>query len=148
MDAGAGNGYTYQWSTGETTQTIIVSTAGSYSVDISVPGEICAMQKVFVIEVDTCYLPLQLPDVFTPNGDGVNDTWVPYPHGNFEEFEILVYNRWGTMVYKTTEPNFAWDGKNLMGNPVTDGVYFYIAHTKYQDKIQDFNGTVTVLYAK
>lgn len=59
-----------------------------------------------------------------------------------------MYNRWGTLVYKTTDPAFVWDGKNLAGKLVSDGVYFYIAKTKYEDKIQDFNGTVTVLEAK
>lgn len=148
FDAGAGTGYTYEWNSGETSQTITVSSAGTYIVDISIPGQVCAATKTFVLEVDTCYIPLQLPNVFTPNGDGINDEWQPYIVGNFDEFEILVYNRWGTLVYKTTNPAFKWDGNNLGGKIVSDGVYFYIAKTKYQDKLQDLNGTVTVLEAK
>jgi gliding motility-associated-like protein len=146
--ADTGQNFSYVWSTGETTQSVDKTEAGDYYVDISVPGEICFTTQNFNVIVDTCYVPLTLPNVFTPNGDGVNDGWQPFIIGNFDEFEILVYNRWGTLVYKTTDPAFVWDGKNLAGKMVSDGVYFYIAKTKYEDKIQDFNGTVTVLDAK
>jgi len=52
------------------------------------------------------------------------------------------------MVYTTDNPAFMWDGKNTGGNLVSDGVYYYIAKTKYEDKLQDFSGTVTVLGGK
>lgn len=146
--ADTGQNFSYLWSTGETTQSVDKTEAGDYYVDISVPGEVCFTTQNFTVVIDTCYVPLTLPNVFTPNGDGVNDGWQPFVIGNFDEFEILVYNRWGTLVYKTTDPAFVWDGKNLAGKLVSDGVYFYIAKTKYEDKIQDFNGTVTVLEAK
>jgi gliding motility-associated-like protein len=113
-----------------------------------VPGEICLKTQNFHLVVDTCYVPLTLPNVFTPDGDGINDYWQPFVIGNFDEFEILVYNRWGTMVYTTDNPAFMWDGKNTGGNLVSDGVYYYIAKTKYEDKLQDFSGTVTVLGGK
>lgn len=148
LDAGAGQGYTYLWSSGETTQTVEKTEAGTYTVDISVPGEICLETKTFIVDVDTCYIPLQLPNVFTPNGDGINDTWLPYAVGKFDDFEVLVYNRWGTLVYKTTDPNFQWDAKDLNNNMVSDGVYFYVARTQYQDKQQELHGTVTVLNKK
>jgi gliding motility-associated-like protein len=146
--ADTGQSYSYVWSSGETTQSVTKTEAGDYYVDISVPGEICLKTQNFHLVVDTCYVPLTLPNVFTPDGDGLNDYWQPFVIGNFDEFEILVYNRWGTMVYTTDNPAFMWDGKNTGGNLVSDGVYYYIAKTKYEDKLQDFSGTVTVLGGK
>jgi gliding motility-associated-like protein len=146
--ADTGQSYSYVWSSGETTQSVTKTEAGDYYVDISVPGEICLKTQNFHLVVDTCYVPLTLPNVFTPDGDGINDYWQPFVIGNFDEFEILVYNRWGTMVYTTDNPAFMWDGKNTGGNLVSDGVYYYIAKTKYEDKLQDFSGTVTVLGGK
>lgn len=146
--ADTGQSYSYVWSSGETTQSVTKTEAGDYYVDISVPGEVCLKTQNFHLVVDTCYVPLTLPNVFTPDGDGINDYWQPFVIGNFDEFEILVYNRWGTMVYTTDDPAFMWDGKNTGGNLVSDGVYYYIAKTKYEDKLQDFSGTVTVLGGK
>ena len=148
FDAGSGPGYSYLWSTGDTTQTITQNQTGIYTVDISIPGQLCLTTKTFVLDVDTCYIPLQLPNVFTPNGDGSNDFWLPYAVGKFDSFEVLVYNRWGTLVYKTTDPKFMWDAKNMNGNLVSDGVYYWIANTQYEDKKQELHGTVTVLNAK
>lgn len=148
FDAGAGQNYTYLWSSGETSQTIDKNTAGVYTVDIAVPGELCLTSKTFVLEVDTCYIPPQVPDVFTPNGDGVNDYWQLAAAGDFDEFEVLVYNRWGTMVYKTNDPKFKWDGKNMNGNMVSPGVYYYVARTLYQDKAADLHGAVSILHDK
>ena len=51
------------------------------------------------------------PNAFTPNGDGINDTWQPW--GNVidpEEFELEVYDRWGKVLYASTEPGDGWDG--------------------------------------
>lgn len=148
LAADTGQGYTYLWNTGETSQIISKTDSGTYQVDITMPGEVCAKTQIFLLDVDTCYIPLKLPNVFTPNGDGANDFWIPYPIGNFDKFEIIVYNRWGTVVFKTTDPKFKWDAKDLNGDLVSEGVYYYVATTQYVDKHQELHGTVSVLNEK
>jgi gliding motility-associated-like protein len=73
---------------------------------------------------DNCPI-YNLPNVFTPNGDGANDLYIPFPYCFIESIEMQIYNRWGNLVFETTDPDINWDGKNLKGNDVAEGVYFY-----------------------
>jgi gliding motility-associated-like protein len=67
-----------------------------------------------------------LPNVFTPNGDGLNDHYVSFPHRHIQSIDLKVYNRWGNDVFGTTDPDVNWNGTNKdSGELVTDGVYFY-----------------------
>ncbi len=73
---------------------------------------------------DNCPI-YNLPNVFTPNQDGANDMFIPYPYCFIESIEIQVFNRWGNLVFETTDPDINWDGKNLQGKDLAEGVYFY-----------------------
>lgn len=70
----------------------------------------------------------RLPNVFTPNSDGFNDLFVPFPgYTSVERIDLKVFNRWGVVVFETTDPEIRWDGKDKNTNkPCSDGVYFYI----------------------
>jgi gliding motility-associated-like protein len=65
----------------------------------------------------------QLPNVFTPNGDGINDLFTPIGNSSMFE-ELIVFNRWGNEVARLTD-TFIWDGIS-MGKEMSEGVYFYI----------------------
>jgi gliding motility-associated-like protein len=70
----------------------------------------------------------RLPNVFTPNGDGTNDFFVPFPYKFVESIDLQIYNRWGQVVFETTDPDIKWDGTHKdAGIRVPDGVYYYIA---------------------
>ncbi|WP_146153602.1 ice-binding family protein [Adhaeribacter arboris] len=71
---------------------------------------------------------LQVANVFSPNGDGVNDTWTITNIQNYSENEIVLINRWGSEVYKTKSYQNNWNGGNL-----TDGTYYYILKVKICD---------------
>jgi len=82
---------------------------------------------------------LRVPNVFTPNGDGVNDFWsvTDLPADNCtEQFGYVeVLNRWGRQVFRSTDRNFRW-----FGSSDVPGVYYYlIRYTK-----QQWKGTVTL----
>ncbi len=74
--------------------------------------------------VDNCPV-YDLPNTFTPNGDGANDLFVPYPYRFIERVDLKIVNRWGQLVFETTDPNIRWDGTNLNGDALAEGVYFY-----------------------
>ena len=75
--------------------------------------------------VDNCPIYL-LPNIFTPNNDGVNDVFIPYPYRFIESIDLQVFNRWGGLVYKTADPSIGWDGTDqTTGQVCTDGTYFY-----------------------
>jgi len=68
-----------------------------------------------------------LPNVFSPNGDGINDLYRPQRTSYVERVEMTIFNRWGTQVYYTEDPDINWDGKvNNSDRLVSQGVYYYI----------------------
>ncbi len=77
-----------------------------------------------IICVDNCP-EYTLPNAFTPNGDGQNELFIPYPYRFIDRIDIQVFNRWGNLVFQTTNPDIQWDGKNQAGKDLADGVYFY-----------------------
>ena len=77
---------------------------------------------------DTVCVPVQveprveLPNMFSPNQDGINDLFMPR-YTYVEWVEWAVYSRWGQKVFETSDPTLGWDGK-FQGRDVSDGVYF------------------------
>ena len=68
-------------------------------------------------------LSIYIPNAFTPNGDGINDAFGVKGEG-IRNYHLYVYNRWGEVVFESTNPKQQWDG-NYAGNPVEQGVYVY-----------------------
>jgi gliding motility-associated-like protein len=66
-----------------------------------------------------------LPNVFSPNNDGINDFYEPIKLKGIAEIEIEILNRWGNIVYKSSDIDFIWDGNDLRNDKCNDGVYFY-----------------------
>jgi gliding motility-associated-like protein len=83
---------------------------------------------------------LNIPNVITPNGDGINDQLQPDYEGT-EAFRMVIYNRWGKQVFSTDEPNDAWEGRLNGGQIVSSGLYFYVIEVG--DKT--YKGEVTVV---
>lgn len=91
----------------------------------------------------------RLPNLFTPNGDELNDFFKAFPYSGVESIELKIVNRWGQLVYETDKPDFKWDGKILNTKiDTTEGDYFYVCIVKeytpqgiQQRKIQ---GSVTI----
>ena len=70
---------------------------------------------------------MEIPNVFTPNGDKVNDVFRLIA-SNLREVTAIIFDRWGNKVYEVTSDtgNFGWDGKNQYGKECAAGVYFYV----------------------
>ena len=76
--------------------------------------------------IDNCPI-YELPNVFTPGNDGTNDYFIPFPYKFIESINITIYNRWGNVLFESTDPDINWDGTDMRGgNPVPDGTYFYV----------------------
>lgn len=67
----------------------------------------------------------EIPNVFTPNGDNINDKFTVINGTCVTDFEWRIFNRWGQVVYNTTNPNKMWDGYSTDGQLLSDGVYYY-----------------------
>ncbi|MEM7710332.1 MAG: gliding motility-associated C-terminal domain-containing protein, partial [Pseudomonadota bacterium] len=79
-----------------------------------------------IVCVDNCPI-YELPNVFTPNGDGANDLYVPFPYRFIERVDIQIFNRWGQLVFETSDPDINWNGTNFGGQDLKEGVYYYKA---------------------
>lgn len=66
-----------------------------------------------------------VPNVFTPDGDGINDLWELTLLAVSGENTLTIMNRWGNVVYESELNGFSWDGKAQNGDDVSEGVYFY-----------------------
>lgn len=87
-------------------------------------------------------LSIYIPSAFSPNGDGINDLFGVKGEG-IKDFQILVYNRWGEVIFESTEARKQWDGK-YNGNPVEQGTYVYKLFAAGIKKPK--TGAVTVIY--
>ncbi|MBK9590277.1 MAG: gliding motility-associated C-terminal domain-containing protein [Crocinitomicaceae bacterium] len=77
--------------------------------------------------IDNCEGYYELPNIFTPDGDLVNDLYHPLlPIKFVDSVEFKVYNRWGELVFETSDPYLNWNGTDMeSGKKLNDGVYFY-----------------------
>jgi len=99
---------------------------------VRISKDICFETAVFSLEVENC--PPHIPEGFSPNEDGVNDEFfIAGLRDIFEGFELLIYDRYGTLIYKGDNNIPNWNGTankgiNNKGNPMPVGTYFYILH--------------------
>ncbi len=112
-------------------------------------GNSLPLNMLTVSCIDKCYY-YRLPNVFTPNNDGKNELFVPYPYNFVEKIELKIYNRWGNLVFETTDPDINWDGTDFKtGQKLSDGVYYYLCDV-YERRlsgleIRHLNGFVTLI---
>jgi gliding motility-associated-like protein len=66
-----------------------------------------------------------IPNVFTPDGDGINDEFY-IPSSGFESFSIEVFNRWGTKIWEANSGQIRWDGHSTSGQMMSDGTYYFV----------------------
>ena len=86
---------------------------------------------------------IYLPNAFTPNGDGLNDFFFGKGIG-ITEYELLIFDRWGELIFTSTDPDYQWNGK-WQNNPCEQGVYVYKIKAKgYKNKFEKV-GTVTLI---
>ncbi len=91
--------------------------AGSYEVQAELFG--CSIKDSFALEVNDCRSRIYFPTAFSPNGDGLNDLFLPQGK-DYEGIELQVYDRWGGLLFSSQSPPFAWNG-----GYAASGVYVY-----------------------
>jgi gliding motility-associated-like protein len=69
-----------------------------------------------------------LPNTFTPNGDGDNELFKPIKNFFIASVNFELFNEWGVKVFETTDPAINWNGKTKSGNDIAEGTYYYVCN--------------------
>jgi gliding motility-associated-like protein len=139
LDAGNPN-YQHDWSTGEQTQAIVVSLVPQ-TVIVYVSNNGCIGKDTIFVE-NAC--PFFVPTAFTPNNDGINDVYKIITDGT-NEFELKIFNRWGQLVYISSDADGYWDG-NFEGLPEEMGAFIYSLSIRFNNGISRvMNGNITLI---
>ena len=119
-------GYTnYSWVPGgQTTQSISVNptTGTTYTALMSGPTYCTAAAFLSISILDGT---VTFPNVFTPNGDGVNDVF-NFQTESIKDLSCTIYDRWGVKLWEINTINGSWDGRDLTGTPCVTGTYYYV----------------------
>jgi gliding motility-associated-like protein len=90
-------------------------------------------------------MSIYIPNSFTPNGDGMNDTFGAYGEA-VKDFKMQVFNRWGQVIFETNNFSTQWDG-TFDGMPAPQGSYVYrVAATGITGRSATRDGTVSLIY--
>lgn len=131
----------YIWSDGSDLDSLYVTQPGTYSVHVF--EGLCSASDT--ISIDDCGIELWFPNVFTPNHDGLNETFRPVAQGIITSYQIIIFNRWGQKLYESNDAIIGWDGTSE-GKQCPDGVYFYIAEYNVDTARQrTTRGSITLL---
>ena len=142
-------GYFYIWST-DTLDTLDVVTdliIGDYFVtvsDLNGCTEEIAVSVLLADESAGCVV-VNMPNVFTPNGDNANDVYGPSMIMSIKDYKLTILNRWGSIMFESNDYTIGWDG-TFEGKNATDGVYFYVVeYTDIYGKSDAGQGHLTLI---
>lgn len=122
---------TLEWSDGSFGDSLVVNTGGTYwAFRIDQAG--CLARDSVEVEYRNCLCPFFLPNAFTPNDDGINDSWGPIYDCELEHYQLRLYDRWGKEIISTEDPLWTWNGE-LAGQAVPNTVLAYTLHYSWHD---------------
>gem|GEM_PF-458994 len=154
-DEAKGNNLAYEWTFGEDGRAFeadplhTYQVAGTYKNILHLINEISGCedtsepQEIIVFESD-----LQVPNVFTPNDDGVNDEF-RVAYRSIKKYNITIFSRWGRKVFSSNNPAQGWDGRIGKGE-AGPGVYFYVIEAEgfQEEERYKLHGTITLIRGK
>jgi gliding motility-associated-like protein len=134
--------YTYVWNTGQSSHLIDNLSVGNYSVTVTDDLGNDTIISISIIENECEMIPAI---AFTPNGDGINDTWFIQNFQFFPNALVQVFDRLGALVHEQQGLYEAWDGKSPLGTPLPDASYYFIVYKDKSDKSAIKKGTVSIV---
>ncbi len=137
------NAKTYLWSDGSTDETLFVTESGLYWLEVS--DSICILSDSVNIAIYGKDSKVEIPNVFTPNQDGIND-FFEAGNAQLEDYSMLIYNRWGTKVFSSSSPILYWDGQ-FENRDAPEGTYFWkcLFYDNCSQQSKEEKGSVTLL---
>ena len=113
----------------------------TYTITVTGKGK-CSARDSVTIRVNKEILAPRIPNIFTPNGDGINDTWVIQYLDRYPGCKVRIYNRYGQKVFESSGYATPWNG-TFNGQPLPFGTYYYII--ELGSPFKPFTGYVTII---
>jgi len=134
----------YLWSNNASTSSITISQPGIYWLQVT-DGHSCTGVDTILVQPKTCLIGFKIPNAFSPNHDGYNDTFKPIIGAIVMEYQFTVYNRWGQVVFSTNNLYQGWDG-TMGGTPQNSNVFVWSCKYKTDTGIENVEkGTVLLI---
>ena len=112
----------YQWADGITDPDRIIATEGVYTVTVSNECQELT-QSITVLPCESC--SVYVPNAFSPNSDGINDTFQPFSNCELSEMNFQVFDRWGGLLFETNSIDTGWDGL-ARSKKLDAGIYIWV----------------------
>jgi gliding motility-associated-like protein len=126
--------------------THVFTTSNEFEIELIAINGICVDTTSIVLTIDE-YFIIYVPKSFTPDGDEFNNSFQPIiSYNGAFDYELLIFDRWGEIVFESKNPNESWDGTYKKCKLVQDGVYVWkITITGNKKLNKELRGHVTVL---
>lgn len=137
---------TYLWSDHSIGSSIEVNEPGEYWVTTT-DGNCIISDTINIEEIAfNCDCKIYFPNTFSPNNDGFNDEFFPVSPCDFLEYELTIFDRWGQLVFRSSEENEKWDG-SMKGRLLDSGVFAYLFQYRffYQNENNIASGNISIL---
>lgn len=133
-----GSASSYLWSNGSTASSINVSSPGAFWLQVG--NGRCTGTDTLSVYFTDCEMEIEMPNVFTPNYDGLNDIFVPAKYRGIAKATIRIFNRWGEEVFFSEDLMTGWNG-TYKDNTCSDGTYFWIVqYTTSMNETKELKG--------
>ncbi len=134
----------YSWSTGSIDAAIDISTAGTYYVTVADEFDCIGTDSIKVSFYTDCII-IGIPNAFSPNNDGLNETFKPYLPAPVTNYSMQIFNRLGQLVFETNQSSVGWDG-TFKGAAQDPGTFVYSISLKdYRGETTRRRGTVVLI---
>ena len=134
----------YHWSTGSSSRSATINAPGAYWLEVEDNYQ-CRGRDTVVVTLKECMQGFFVPSAFTPNSDGKNDTFAPLLFGDVEQYNFIVYNRWGQIVFQSATRGKGWDG-SFINRHQDSNVFIWVCHYKLQNEpARTQKGTVLLI---
>jgi gliding motility-associated-like protein len=139
-----GNYSKYLWSNNSTSRTISINRPGTYWLLVSDQHN-CEGKDTVVVKQKDCLSGFYVPNAFTPKANSHNGDFKPLLFGNVKKYEFSIFNRWGQMVFHTTELYKGWNGQ-LAGKEADPGTYIWRCVYQFEgQEVKMEKGSVVLL---
>ena len=135
-------GYEYSFDSPDdfsTDNVLYISTSRDYTFYVR-DEKGCVIEQTVFLE----FLDIEIPDFFTPEGDGINDTWYPINIEIYPDITVKIFDRYQRMINSYKGNRSSWDG-NYNGKPLPSGDYWYVIRLNYAADNREYKGNFTLI---